>query len=280
MQLKFLLGAILVLSSAAIRPAAGADELLVSAAASLTDALGEVGKAYEKRNPGTTVRFNFAASGLLQQQIVHGAPVDVFASASPREMDALQRSGLIDAATRFDFAGNRLVLVAPTGSRIGAWEDLKAPSVHLVAISNPDSVPSGRYALETLSRRGLWEAVKSKAILGESVRQTLTYVTGRNVDAGVVFATDARAESRRVRVVQAAIPGRDHSPIVYPAAVLRRAPNPSGARKFSAFLGSPAGQSILSRYGFTPAAGASPAPERAMDRPRGPAARAKAAPSR
>src|SRR5579871_3194871 len=90
---------------------AHADELLVSAAASLTDAMNALAEAFRKTNPQTTLRFNFASSGALQQQIAQGAPVDVFASASPKEMDALQQAGRIDPETRIDFAGNRLVLI-------------------------------------------------------------------------------------------------------------------------------------------------------------------------
>jgi molybdate transport system substrate-binding protein len=232
---------------------ARADEILVSAAASLTDALNEVGKAYSMANPGTIVRFNFGASGALQQQIAQGAPVDVFASASPREMDALQKMNRIEPDTRADFAGNRLVLIAPMGSALKHWDDLRAPTVRRVAISNPESVPSGRYARETLTKRGLWDTVQPKAIFGETVRQTLTYVSGGNVDAGIVFATDAQTERQRVRVVEQAVAGRDHSPILYPAAVLTMAPNALGARKFTAFLLSTSAQSILARYGFTPA---------------------------
>ncbi len=246
-----LLGAAGCLAALPVR--SRADEILVSAAASLTDALTEVGKAFTQTDPGTTVRFNFASSGALQQQIEQGAPVDVFASASPKEMDALQSEKRIEPATRVDFAGNRLVLIAPRGSAIKHWTDLNAPFVRRVAISNPDSVPSGRYARETLTRRGLWNAVQPKAVFGENVRQTLTYVSGGDAEAGIVFATDARIEARRVRVVEEAAPGRDHAPIVYPAAVVAVAPNAPAARRFVAFLRGPVAQGILARYGFAPA---------------------------
>jgi molybdate transport system substrate-binding protein len=204
------------------------------------------------------VRFNFAASGPLGQQILAGAPVDVFASASPREMDALARAGRIEEATRADFAANRLVLIAAANSGVKGWADLRSPAVRRVALSNPDSVPSGRYALETLTRRGLWDGVRDKAVFGENVRQTLTYVAAGDAAAGLVFATDARAEPRRVRVVAAALPGRDHAPIRYPAAVVRGAPNPRAARRFVAFLGTPPARAILNRFGFLPAGAAAP----------------------
>lgn len=244
----FLFGSIglAILLSAPVR----ADELLVSAAASLTDALNAIGKAYTRVNPHTVVRFNFGSSGALQQQIAQGAPVDVFASASPKEMDALQKDHRIEVGTRVDFASNQLVLIVPLRSSLKRWEDLRLPAVRRVALSNPASVPSGRYAQETLTRRGLWTVVQGKAVLGENVRQTLAYVSGGDVDAGIVFATDALAERQRVRVVAAAIPGKDHSPILYPAAVITGAPNLPAARQFVMFLQSPTAQNILARYGF------------------------------
>ena len=229
------------------------DEILVSAASSLTDAFNEIGRAYTKANPGTTVRFNFGSSGALLQQIVQGAPVDVFASASPQEMDALQKEKRIETGTRGNFAGNRLVLIVPVQSKIKSWDALRSAGVRRVALSDPNSVPSGRYAQETLTKRGLWAAVKPRAVFGENVRQTLAYVANSDVEAGVVFATDARLEKDRVRIVQEAVPGRDHAPILYPAAVVQGAPNAADARRFTAFLQSPTAQGILSRNGFASA---------------------------
>jgi len=234
-------------------PAVGrADQILVSAAASLTNALQDIGKAFTKANPQTAVRFNFGSSGQLQQQIEQGAPVDVFASASPKEMDALQKEGYILAGTRVDFAGNRLVLIAPRNSRLKGWDDLRLPGVQRIALSNPSFVPSGRYAQQTLTKRGLWAVVRPKAVLGDNVRQTLAYVANGDADAGVVFATDARIAPQDVRVVAEALPGKDHVPIVYPAAVVAEAPDKAAARRFVLFLQSPVAQHILSHYGFTP----------------------------
>jgi molybdate transport system substrate-binding protein len=229
-----------------------ADEVLVSAAASLTDAFKEIGAAYSKSAPGTVVRFNFGASGALLQQIQQGAPVDVFASAAPQEMDTLQRANRLVPGTRIDFAGNRLVLIVAPGSRIRDWKDLATPAVHRIALSNPTSVPSGRYAREALTRHGLWGAIQPKLVMGENVRQTLAYVTGGDADAGLVYATDASIAGAKVRVAREAVPGRDHAPIVYPAAVVTEGPNPGGARRFVQFLGRRTAQQILARYGFSP----------------------------
>lgn len=230
---------------------ATADEILVSAASSLTDALNEVGTAYTHAHPRTTVRFNFAASGVLQQQVVQGAPVDVFCSASAVEMDALQKTGHLEPNSRIDFAGNRLVLIAPEGSRMRGWNDLAHPKTRRIALSDPASVPSGRYAQETLTKRGLWEIAKRKAIFGQNVRQTLTYVANGDAEAGVVFKTDALHDAGKVRIVAEATPGKDHAPIVYPAAVVSSAPNHADARSFVLFLQSKAARQILVRYGFT-----------------------------
>ncbi len=231
---------------------AQADEILVSAASSLTDALNEVGAAYTQQHPRTTVRFNFAASGLLQQQILQGAPADVFCSASPVEMDALQKEKHIETRSRIDFAGNRLVLIAPKGGRVHAWNDLASPRTRRVALSDPASVPSGRYAQETLTKRGLWEIVKIKAAYGQNVRQTLTYVANGDTEAGIVFKTDAMHDADRVRIAAEAIPGKDHDPIVYPAAVVSNAPNRSAAESFVKFLHGGEARKILARHGFTP----------------------------
>lgn len=251
MRLSALLGALLLLTAGSVR----ADEILVSAASSLTDALNEAGAAYTRHHPRTTVRFNFAASGVLQQQIVQGAPTDVFCSAAPKEMDELQRTGHIESSTRFDFAGNRLVLIAPNGGRVHNWNDLANPRTRRVALSDPASVPSGRYAQETLTKRGLWDITRLKAIFGTNVRQTLTYVANGDAEAGIVFKTDAMHDADKVRIVAEATQGKDHEPIVYPAAVVAGAPNRSAAASFVQFLKSGEAKKILARYGFMPPPG-------------------------
>lgn len=250
---RALLRLALVCVAAAIAATAHAGTILVSAAASLTDALTQIGRAYSASHPGQTVRFNFAASGSLQRQIEQGAPVDLFISAGPLEMDELQKEGRIVPSTRAILVRNRLVLIAPSGSSLRSWDDLKSARVRRVAMSNPDSVPSGRYALETLQRRGLWPIVHPKAVYGENVRQTLAYVAQRDVDAGIVFATDAAIDRARVRIVAYATAGEDLKPIVYPMAEVAGGPDPAGARAFEAFLESPPAQRILAQYGFEPA---------------------------
>lgn len=224
-------------------------ELIVGAASSLTEVLTERGKAFERTNPSCVVRFSFASSGTLLQQVRQGAPLDIFISASLQELDTLEREKRLVAGSRRTLTGNRLVLIAPPRSRLKGWEELATPAVRRVALSQPDSVPSGRYAKETLTKRGLWAAVAPKAVFGQNVRQTLAYVAGGDVDAGFVFATDAQRE-RRVRVVATAVPGKDHTPIVYSAAVLARTTQAALAQRFIAFLLTPEAQATFQRAGF------------------------------
>jgi molybdate transport system substrate-binding protein len=230
-------------------PVVGAQELTVSAAASLTNAFPEIGKHFEKEHPGTKVIFNFAASGPLLQQIAQGAPVDVFASADQKTMNQAQEKGLIVPASRKNFVSNTLVLIRPLDSKfeISALKDLTRPEVKRVAVGNPASVPAGRYAQEALTQAGLWEALQPKLILGESVRQALDYVSRGEVDAGFVFATDAAIAKGKVKMV-AEVQG--HQPIVYPVALVAASQKKALAQSFVDFLLSPAAQEIFAKFGF------------------------------
>jgi molybdate transport system substrate-binding protein len=224
--------------------------LTVSAAASLREALAEVDSIYRVEHPDVAVRANFGASGALRQQVEQGAPVDVFISASERHVDALQRAGLIDPRTRRVLAGNELVLVVPAASPSPAtdFRSLAAPAVKRVAIGAAASVPAGEYADEVLRSLGIADAVARKAVYGQNVRQVLAYVESGNVDAGIVYRTDA-AVSRRVRVAAAA-PAGTHRPITYPLAIVSASSHPADARAYAAFLLGPRGREVLARHGF------------------------------
>ncbi len=239
----------LALAGMLLQPAWGAEELTVSAASSLTNVFRELGKGFEKSHPGVKVIFNMGPSGALLQQIGQGAPVDVFASADQATMDQAQAKGLIIAASRKDFVSNRLVLIVPAASRLALnrVEDLKKPEVKTVAIGNPATVPAGRYAQEALTRLGLWEILGPKLIYGESVRQVLDYVARGEVDAGLVFATDAAIAAAQVKIVQEI---GDTKPIIYPLAVVRRRGKRELALKFVTYLLEPASQEIFKKYGF------------------------------
>jgi molybdate transport system substrate-binding protein len=227
-------------------------EITVSAAASLKNAFEEMGKGFAGKHPGMKVRFNIAGSGDLQRQIEAGAPVDVFASAAAREMDALEQKGLILPGTRHNFIGNALALIQPAaGMVIGSFADLTRADVQRIAIGNPERVPAGMYARETLQYLKLWEAIKDRLIFGESVRQVLDYVTRGEVDAGMVFSSDAIVGGKGIRVIQTA-PQGSHRAIVYPIAVVRGTKSEEAAKGFVQFVLTEEGQAILRKYGFQP----------------------------
>ena len=221
-------------------------EIVVSAAASLTDALRDIGKRFEAVHPGDQVVFNFAASDVLLAQIDKGAPVDVFASADEQTMDRAARAGRIVPATRRDFAANRLVIVVPKGAlpvtSIGGLADA---AVRRVAIGSPATVPAGRYARAALG--DAWEALQPKLVRGQNVRQVLDYVARGEVDAGLVYETDAAIVPDRVSVT-ARIPLA--RPVHYPIAVVAGSREARLAATFVEFVTSAAGVAILERYGF------------------------------
>ncbi|WP_153076625.1 molybdate ABC transporter substrate-binding protein [Paraburkholderia bonniea] len=226
--------------------------LVVSAAASLTQAFNAVGTVFEKQHPGTQVLLNYGASDVLMQQIAHGAPVDVFASADQKAMDRAVAENVVVSATRADFAANSLVLIVPSDSRFApaSLAALNAPSIKRVAYGDPASVPAGRYTQGALMAAGVWPAVSAKGVLAANVRQSLDYVARGEVDAGFVFGTDAALMPQRVKVVlTVATP----TPITYPLAQVAGSRQPALAQAFIAFVRSPAGQALLSQYGFKPA---------------------------
>jgi molybdate transport system substrate-binding protein len=228
---------------------ATAAELIVSAAASLTSAFGEIGRAFGQAEPGSTVVLNFGGSGQLLQQIDRGAPVHVFASADQETMDRAQQRGLIDVATRIDFTRNALVVIVPADSGLPftGLDSLRADGVRRLAISNPDSVPVGRYARDALTRAGLWRALQPRIINTQHVRQSLDYVARGEVDAGFVYSTDAAVMAGKVRIA-GEIP--TPSPITYPIAAVKDNNQAQLARRFIAFVQSASGQAILVRHGF------------------------------
>ena len=206
-------------------------EVHVYAAASLTDALREIGAAYE-RQTGERVVFNFAGSSALARQIRQGAPADLFLSADEAKMDA------VAAAERTSVLSNTLVIV---GSGIRTPHDLVG---RRVALAEPSSVPAGIYAREYLTRIGIWSAVAPNVVPTANVRAALAAVESGNVDAAIVYRTDAR------RGFAYEIPRSDGPRISYPFAVLRDAGNPAGARRFLAYLTSRPSLAVFERHGF------------------------------
>jgi molybdate transport system substrate-binding protein len=241
----------LALGSVLIAAPAHADEIIVSAAVSLTNAFKEIGAEFEKTHAGTKVTFNFAASGLLLQQIVNGAPVDVLASADQETVDKAAGKKLIVAASRRNFASNRLVLVQPQGSAaLRGVLDLKSDIIKRIGVGNPASVPVGRYTRDALQADGLWEPLAAKFILADSARQVLNYVARGEVDAGFVYATDAADSTSARDKVSVVTVIATQKPVLYPIAVVATSSQPVQAEAFIASVSGATGQAILGKFGF------------------------------
>jgi molybdate transport system substrate-binding protein len=240
---------LLALSFATLPLLASAQQLTVSAAASLTDAFKEIAPRFEAGKPGASLRFNFAASGVLLQQIAQGAPVDVFASADQETMNRGAERKLIATDTRRDFASNSLVLIAPLQSApaIAALADLGRAEVRRIAVGKVASVPVGRYTQKALESAQLWAGLQPKLVFADNVRQVLDYVSRGEVEAGFVYRTDAELLKDKVRI---AMTVGGHAPVTYPAAVVADSRQAALAKDFVAFLGSAEAQSILAKYGF------------------------------
>lgn len=225
-------------------------ELMVSAAASLKDALQEIKDDYERDNPDVEIRYIFGGSGKLATQIERGAPSDAFLSASEKEMDRLQRQGLIDADSRVAFASNVLVLIANKDNPPDAtsFEQIDPDNIARMAIGEPKTAPVGRYTEAALRHLGKWDSLREKLAMASDARQALAYVESGNADVGVVYASDA-IRSDKVQVIAEANEAW-HDPIVYPGAVIANATNAEEARAFLRYVASERGKETLVRYGF------------------------------
>jgi len=225
-------------------------QLTVSAAASLKEALGEITSLYSKAQATVAIRNNFGSSGDLQQQIMNGAPVDVFISAAAKQMDELQKKDLIVADTRRDLLTNKLVLIVPADrSDAKELKDLTNVSIERIAIGDPRSVPVGQYSEQVLTKLDLMQALEPKLVLANNVRQVLQFVESGNAQAGIVYATDAKT-STKVKVIEI-IDAKLYKPIVYPIAVLQKSTNQSSAKSYVEYLSSDPAKTVFEKYGFT-----------------------------
>lgn len=228
------------------RRGSGGEELVVFAAASLTDALSEIGVGFE-RQTGTRVVFSFGASSALTRQIRAGAPAEVFVSADLAQMDEISKDGLVRAGDRLDLLSNRLVVIVPRRSRLGLQSASDLGQARRIALADPEAVPAGVYARQWLERLDLWPSLSQRVVPTLNVRAALAAVASEAVDAGIVYRTDA-AITTRVRVAFEA--PEDETPrIVYPAAVLARAKS-AAARAFLVHLRSAEARTVFERYGF------------------------------
>jgi len=226
---------------------ASADEILVSAAASLTDVLKEIATGYQAKAK-QTLTFNFGPSSGLARQIEEGAPADVFLSADEAQMNRLQDK--IVPATRSDLLTNVLVVIARKDStqKLSQLSDLAKPEVTRIVIADPQGVPAGVYAKEVLTKAKLWEKIEPKIAPAENVRATLAIVEAGNADAGFVYKTDAMI-SAKVRIALE-IPGEFAPKIVYPAAIVAGSRHQDQAQRFLAFLKTEEAGQIFRRLGF------------------------------
>jgi molybdate transport system substrate-binding protein len=252
---RFFLAALIILAPAFSPSASAAEpkrELFVFAAASLTDVLQEIAAAYTKE-AGQPVKFSFAASSALARQIESGGNVDVFVSADLEWMDYVQARNLIDASTRRNVVGNRLVLVAPKDNPITLkiapnFPLLEALKGERLATGDPDTVPVGRYARSALTSLGVWNAVADRLVRADNVRSALAFIARGEVPLGIVYETDARVDAR-VRVVDV-FPADSHPPITYPVAATAVAK--PGSKEFVTYLFGDAARRTFRKFGFQP----------------------------
>ncbi|NMO95899.1 molybdate ABC transporter substrate-binding protein [Paenibacillus lemnae] len=224
--------------------------LIVSAAASLTDALNEVEAIFGKEHPEVTLKFNYGASGALQKQIQEGAPADLFLSASPQYMNLLIEQGLVKENQQKTLLANTLVVVrAPDKGALTKLQDLNQDDVKHVTIGIPESVPAGSYAKEVLTEEGLWTPLQDKLVQAKDVRQVLQYVETGNADVGFVYKTDALT-SDQVEIVFEPAP-ESYSSIEYPVGVVEASKHKIEAEMLLGFLQSEQAVNIFKKYGFS-----------------------------
>jgi molybdate transport system substrate-binding protein len=230
-----------------------AQALTVSAASSLKTAFTEIGKAFDAANSSKTT-FNFDASGGLQKQIEAGAPVDVFASAATKQVKALVDEKLADGDSVKTFAGNEIVLVVPADSTLGltSFQDLTKADVKRITYGDPKVAPYGVAAEEILNKLGIFDQVKPKVIYATNVSAALEYVSTGEVDAAIIFATEAKAGGDKVKVVATADPSW-YTKVAYPIALVTASKVKPLGQAFIDYVAGPDGQEILQKYGFLPA---------------------------
>jgi molybdate transport system substrate-binding protein len=245
---KILLGCLVLFLLASIS-STKAEDVEVFAAASLTNALQAIAADYEKGGGDKTV-FNFASSSTLDMQIKAGAPADIFFSADEAKMDDLAKQGLIAKDTRKDLLANSLVVVVPSDStlQLTSGAQLADAKIQKIALGQTETVPAGIYAKEYLTKLGVWAQIQPRVIPSESVRAALAAVETGNVDAGIVYKTDA-LQSQKVKVAYE-VPLAEGPAITYPAALLLESKHAAAAKKFLDYLGKASSLKTFEKYGF------------------------------
>jgi molybdate transport system substrate-binding protein len=225
-----------------------ADEIIVSAAASLTDVLKEISNGYQSKSKNT-VKFNFGPSSGLARQIEEGAPADMFFSADVAQMDDLDKNSRLEPGTRKNLLSNQLVIIVPADSKLAITspKDLLKSEVKRIALAEPP-VPVGAYSSKYLEAEGLWDKIKPKVVPVQDVRATLASVESGNVEAGFVYKTDA-AVSKKVRIVYE-VPLDKGPKIIYPVAIVKESKRKDTARDFLNYVQTPASKELFKKYGF------------------------------
>ncbi|MDO4662249.1 MAG: molybdate ABC transporter substrate-binding protein [Tissierellia bacterium] len=228
--------------------------LTISAAASLTDALNDVIIEFFNEYPEISINANFASSGAIQTQIEEGAPVDIFLSASTKQIDSLKEQDLLDNDSIYNLLENEVVLVTPKDSdlQIESFEDLANSSdidKGEIAIGEVGSVPVGEYTKEIYENLGLWDKIEPNANWAKDVREVLDWVTQGEVKAGIVYKTDAILEKDNLNIIASA-PEGSHNKVIYPMAIVKKSDNKDNARLFEEFLKKDQAKKIFNSYGF------------------------------
>jgi len=233
-------------------PLAAAEQatLHLSVAVSLRPAVEQAVAAYRLQHPSVDVLLNAGGSGVLLQQALRGAPVDVLISASSEEIDRLIAQARALPASRRRIASNRLVVVTPPALPVPArLEDLVRPEFDRIAVGNVRTAPLGRYTREALRALGLWERIRGRLVPAENARQVVEYAARGEVAAGIVYRTDARLLGDRV-VTGPEVPSHLHAPIIYEGVVLAAPERQRTSVSFLNWLASEPGQATLARHGF------------------------------
>ena len=239
---------------------AGKTEIVVFAAASMTDTMNEIAEMYKTVAPEVKIVYNFDSSGTLKTQIQEGADCDIFISAAQKQMNQLDINGgeentegldFVDTDTRFNLVSNSVVLITPVGNPAGveSFDDVATDKVSLIALGNSD-VPVGQYSEEIFNYMGIWDQLnsESKITFGSNVREVLAQVEEGAVDCGVVYSTDA-ATTDKVEIAAAA-PEGSHQDVTYPAAVLKTSKNPEAAKAFIDYLKTGECTEVFEKAGF------------------------------
>lgn len=228
------------------------EQILIAAAASLKNVYEEeLIPMFEEKYPGVTVSGTYDSSGKLQSQIEEGLEADVFMSAALKQMEELDKGGLIASQTQIDLLENKIVLIVPKNSQyhLKSFEDIV--KVKSVALGDPASVPAGQYGKEALTNLNIYDDIKDKVSFGTNVTEVLNQVAEGSADAGIVYATDAASMEDKVEIIAEAPSGSLSQPVIYPVAVVKKTKHEESAKEFVDFLASKEALEVFEKYGFT-----------------------------